>query len=437
MSIYFTSLACLSILALGCGSNNNGVEGNGTTGGTCSYGCGIGGAGYGGDGGVAGNGNSSLTGGKTIASADLLASLNKDACSGWSSELEPPTALLEFVVDVSGSMTDIPKNSTQNKWQITQAALSNAINTGLTDRTGVGMLFFPNMNTKPNHNTAPIDITNCVNTAAMVPAAPLGPVGSTQRSSIAQALTNAYVAGGTPTDDAYDYAYASGVIPAMQTYGYFNPFMVLITDGQPTISLGCEGTGQTAYPVDWHPIVNDIKTAFSNNPLVKTFIIGSPGSEAQSSTGADGRPWLSQAARTGGTQLTPDCLDTGPNYCHFDMTQSVDFAADLAQALQTIISSAVPCSFKLPAPSGGKQIDPTKLAVFYEENVVAGTPTQQWLIGQTSDPTCAGGTGDGWYGDPVTGVMTLCPVTCRTVQSDKFAKLNVVGGCKPPPIIYY
>src|ERR1700690_3490783 len=125
MSIYFTSLACLSVLAIGCGSNN-GVE-TSSSGGTCSYGCGIGGAGYGGDAGnVGGNGNSSLTGGKAVASADLLASLNKDACSGWSSELEPPAALLEFVVDVSGSMTDIPKNSTQTKWQITQAALSNA-----------------------------------------------------------------------------------------------------------------------------------------------------------------------------------------------------------------------------------------------------------------------------------------------------------------------
>jgi hypothetical protein len=437
MSIYFTSLACLGIFALGCGSNNNGVDTNGSAGGTCNFGCGIGGTGYGGDaGGDAGNGNSTLKGGKTVASADLLASLNKDACSGWSSELEPPTALLEFVVDVSGSMSDVPINSTQTKWQITEAALSNAIDTGLTDRTGVGILFFPNKNTSPNNNTTPIDITNCVNTSALIPAAPLGPQGSPQRAAIAQGLANAYVAGGTPTDDAYEYAYASGVVPAMQTYGYFNPFMVLITDGQPTISLGCEGTGQTAYPVDWHPIVNDIATAFNNSPLVKTFVIGSPGSEAQSSTGANGRPWLSQAARTGGTQITPNCVDTGPNYCHFDMTQSLDFAADLAQALQAIINSAVPCSFKLPPPTNGKEIDPTKLAVFYEENVVGGTATQEWLIGQTSDATCAGGTGDGWYIDPVSGVMTLCPITCRTVQSDKFAKLNVVGGCKPPAIIF-
>ncbi len=437
---YFSSLACLGIMAIGCASKNNGTDGNGSTGGTCTFGCAQnqGGAGNGIDGGNnAGSGNPNLKGGKTVATADILAAIADTACAGTSSELEVPPALLEFVVDVSGSMTDIPKGSTgQNKWQITQAALSNAINNGLPERTGVGMLFFPNMNTVPNHNTTPIDITNCVNTSALIPAAPLGAAGSTQRAAIASGLANASVAGGTPTDDAYEYAYASGVIPAMQTYGYFTPFMVLITDGQPTISLGCEGTGQTAYPVDWHPIVTDIATAFSNQPLVKTFIIGSPGSEAQSSTGADGRPWLSQAARAGGTQLTPDCVDTGLNFCHFDMTQSTDFATDLANALKSIIDSSIPCSVQIPPPSDGKTPDPAAINVVYQENVTGGTPTQQWLIGQTSDTTCGGGTADGWYLDPASGKIVLCPLTCRTVQSDKYAVLNVRQGCLTytPPI---
>jgi hypothetical protein len=381
--------------------------------------------------GIAGSGSGvTVAGGISILTPDLSAAITYSACASWSSELQVPPALLEFVVDVSGSMTDIPKGSTgQNKWQITQAALNNAINNGLPDNAGVGILFFPDMNTVPNHNTSPIDVTNCVNTSAMIPAAPLGAAGSTQRAAIASGLANAYVAGGTPTNDAYDYAYASGVIPAMQTYGYFTPNLVLITDGQPTIALGCEGTGQTAYPVDWHPLVSDVTTAFKNTPAVRTFVIGTPGSEAQSSTSADGRPWLSQAARTGGTQLTPDCVDTGPNYCHFDLTQSLDLATDLAAALKDIIGSSMPCSFQVSPPSG-IQIDSNALNLVYSENGVGGVPTRQWLLGQTKDLSCGAGTLDGWYVDLGNGKLVLCPKTCKTVQSDKYARLDLRGGCQ-------
>ena len=379
---------------------------------------------------VAGSsGSPNCMGGKTVAPSEILATIENAACAGTSLEIEVPPAFLEFVVDVSGSMNDLVAGSTQTKWQITQAALADAIGNSLPDNTGVGILFYPNMNTVPNYNTTPLNFTNCVNTSAMIPAAPLGPAGSQQRATIAQSLANVWVGGGAPMDDAYEYAYSYGIIPSMRQYGYFTPFMVLITDGQPTISLGCEGLGQTTSPVDWHPIVNDISAAFNNSPQVKTFIVGSPGSESQSSTGTDGRPWLSLAARTGGTPITPDCQDTGPNYCHFDMTQSVDFGSDLAAALSAIADSAIPCSVQIPPPSNGGTPDPNKISVIYEQNVVGGTPTQQWLIGQTCDITCAGGTSDGWYVDPSTSKIVLCPLTCKMVQSDSYAVVNVRQGC--------
>jgi hypothetical protein len=404
------NLACVSHLCVSSGAGGALAVGGGTsTGGIAS----VGGA----------------RGGKTIATPEVLAAITNAACTGTNGEVDLLPALLEFVVDVSGSMNTVVAGSTQSRWEITKAALASAISTGLPDNTGVGVLFFPNMNTIPNHNTTPVDITNCVNTSAMIPAAPLGVAGSSQRATIAQGLATAFVAGGAPTDDAYEYAYSSGFIPTMQMYGYFQPFIVLITDGQPTISLGCEGTGQTTSPVDWHPIVNDISAAFNNTPQVKTFIVGSPGSESQSSTGADGRPWLSLAARTGGTQITPDCVDTGPNYCHFDMSQSTDFAADLSAALSDIMRAAIPCSVVVPPPSNGAVPNPNAINVIYEQNVVGGMPTYQWLIGQTSDISCAGGSGDGWYVDPSTGKVVLCPVTCKTVQSDKYARLKVYQGC--------
>ncbi len=237
--------------------------------------------------GVGGAGGAlTVAGGISELTPALSAAITSAACASWSSEQAVMPALLEFVVDTSGSMMDIPSGSTVSKWAITQQVLSKTIDTELPDNTGVGMLFFPNMNTVPNHTTTPLPVSTCVNTSALIPAAPLGAAGSTQRAVIASGLANAYVSGGTPTDDAYEYGYASGVIPALQMYGNFTPFMVLITDGQPTISLGCEGTGQTAYPVDWHPLVSDISMAFQNAPTVRTFIVGSPGSEAQFNNGS-------------------------------------------------------------------------------------------------------------------------------------------------------
>jgi len=148
-------------------------------------------------------------------------------------------------------------------------------------------------------------------------------------------------------------------------------------------------------------------------------------------------PW---AARTGSTPLTPNCADTGPNYCHFDMSQSTNFAADLTTALKEIIREAIQCSVKIPPPITGGIPDPTKINVIYEENVnvTTGQPTQQWLIGQ-ADPSCQSGNNDGWYldpNDPSGETLVLCPATCKAVQADENAVLSVRQGCKsvPPPI---
>ncbi len=279
---HFTSLACLGILALSCSSKSGGADTAGNVGGGCTFDCATGGSsngnagsGNGGDGNGsnAGSGNGSgttnLVGGKTTATADILSQIESAACAGTSSELEVNPALLEFVVDVSGSMKDVQYNGTDgvsSKWQVTQAALSDAILNGLPDNTGVGILFFPNMYTTPNTYTTPIDVSNCVNTAAIIPVAPLGAASANtaQRAAIAQGLSSALPAGGTPTQDAYDYAYSS-VMTAVQpnAFSFMTPFMVLITDGQPTIAAGCEGTGAECSPVPTAPIIADIAAAFA------------------------------------------------------------------------------------------------------------------------------------------------------------------------------
>lgn len=439
------SLLVLSLLASNCGSSSDaqGVAagGSGYTVGRGGFGASVAaGANSGGDGSV----GTSLSGGISQLTDSLAAQIDAPSCAAWSSVLAVAPALLEFVIDVSGSMSDTnyAGSNGQSKWQVTRDALSSAINTGLPNNTGVGMLLFPNMNTTPNANLTPLAVDQCINASAMIAGAPLGSAGSAQRALIAEGLAGASAVGGTPTDDAYQLAYGSGVLPALQNYRYFTPFIVLLTDGQPTFLAQCEGTGLELYPVDWHPIVNDVGSALAGTlettltshavgaPVVKTFVIGAPGSDASSTTGSDCRPWLSQAATAGGTPRTPGCQNSGPNFCHYDMSQSTDFAADLATVLGDIVEAAIPCSFQIPAPSNRQPIDFTKLNVIYDENVVGGQPTQQWLIGQTTDTSCASGTGDGWFLDANQNIV-LCATTCEAVQADKYAQLEVRGGCQP------
>jgi len=252
----------------------------------------------------------------------------------------------------------------------------------------------------------------------MIPIDLLGAAGSAQRSALAAGLTGPNAAqanGGTPTDDAYEYELANDMnkclLPGKR-------FMVLITDGQPTFLKGCMGTGNTVDPVDYNPVIAAIKGAWDTSG-VKTFIIGSPGSEAQASTGADGRGWLSQAAQVGHTPLTPNCSDSGPNYCHFDMSQVPDFAAGFSSALAQIAGQVVSCSYSFPPPPPGQTLDLDKINVI----LTTGVP-EYLLIQRASSSTCT----TGWYLDDSNNVV-LCSDTCTKAKTDTAASLNLLFGC--------
>ena len=356
---------------------------------------------------VGGNGsidNITYDGGVAQLTSDQVTALKGSSCAGWSHEGENLPAILDFVVDVSGSMgLTAPTTNGQPKWDITKAALKTALD-GLPATTAVGMIFFPNMNTQRNTSGNPAPVTQCVNTRAMIPIALLGAAGSAQRTALTDGINAANAAGGTPTDDAYEYELANNMnqcqLPGQR-------FMVIITDGQPTFLKGCMGTGNTADPVDYTPIVNAIQGAWTTDG-VKTFIIGSPGSEAQASTGADGRGWLSHAATVGQTPLTPTCSDSGPNYCHFDMSQVPDFAAGFSDALAQIAGQVVSCSYTLPTPPANQSLDLTKI------NVILTTGTGEYLLIQrATSPTCT----TGWYLDSSSNVV-LCSDTCKTAKAD-------------------
>jgi len=294
-------------------------------------------------------------------------------------------------------------------------------------------LLWPNMPTIPNNDTQPYTEPGgpsaCVNTAAMVPLDKMGVVGSNHRAALAAALDAAAPVGGTPMADAYVYAVENnyGNNPDMPG----NKYAVLITDGQPTIQLGCMGTGEEKHPVDGQPVLDNIQ-AYYNTEFIKTFVIGSPGSESNSSTGADQRPWLSQAAQLGGTKATPDCTNNGPNYCHFDMSASADFATGFSAALTNITGQILDCKYTINSSALGanQTVDFDKVNVVYQVNGGDALSGNVKLVGKASDVSCP--EDNGWYFDPADAsgkTIQLCPMTCATVQQDAGAVIDIRGGC--------
>jgi hypothetical protein len=342
------------------------------------------------------------------------------ACSLW----EPPAipVALELAVDVSTSMNNQPPNSTsgQTKWELTRNALIAALD-HLPAAAQVGVSFFPNKTTPPNFSETPsADHSLCVDTSANLPITPLGAVTSQVRANIANGLNAITVPinAGTPTDD--EYAIALG---ALQAASPTDKYLLLITDGQPTFSLGCLGYGVSEYPVDPEPLIGHIGDAYAS-AQIKTLVIGSPGSEKVliADAGSDARPWLSTAATAGGTaDFQPGCSNTGPTFCHFDLTTAVDFGQALGTALQTIAQRITPCEYSITPPSG-VVIDPTLINVVY-----TGADSKSYAV--VTNQT-AGNCDVGWrFTDSSATKLELCGETCSYLESDPLARIGLLLGC--------
>ena len=363
----------------------------------------------------------SNTNGWTDITPEQRTAMIGTGCAGGSAEPEGAPSILEFVLDVSGTMNGTTGTTGgQTKWEVCADALRTAI-AALPDNIAVGFEFFPNMD-NGGAVTTPSDHTPCIDHSDDVDPAPLGPAGSAQRNALNAALDAVAPEpdGATPTQDALDYAYQV----LRQNTSQLSKYVVLVTDGQPTLARGCFGMAAPRNPDDTAPIIADIGNVLTQDGI-NTFIVGSPGSESNAGTGADVRDWLSAAARAGGT-ATAGCSDTGnPEFCHFDLTGAADFGTALAGALNTIGDWVVGCDYTLPATApSGDPIDPDKVNLIYTDG--AG---QSHLVLPNPDPSCD----RGWhYLDPPSYTQIhICGTTCDTIQGDAQASLDLVFGCMP------
>jgi hypothetical protein len=340
----------------------------------------------------------------TRLTPELRDQLMSSACSVWYGDGQSNSnVVLDFIVDVSNSMSSAAQNTApRSKWEVTRSALQDVIN-HLPQSTQLGLVLFPDRDTPPNESATVLEASTCVNAAGVVPIDRLGKSDSAQRQLIASRFMAATPQGGTPTEDALRLTLNTSVLPSISSESAgTQAYVVLITDGQPTISGGCRGLGNESTAVDYQPIIDLISKA-STEYDVRTFVIGAPGSERDISSGADIRYWLSHAAKAGQTPTTADCSDTGlPNFCHYDLSQVPDFTASFERVLQTITGLVLSCSFSIPpAATATKLVDPKALNVIYGVN---DEQNQELLIARTDD-SC---TGDGWYLDQTSNIVVLC-----------------------------
>jgi hypothetical protein len=347
--------------------------------------------------------------------------IRQDSCAANTARTEALPSVLELVVDTSGSMRQgAPGQLFQTKWDVTREALRSAINQ-LPASTGIGVMYFPEKSADASQQispgvwqTRPVDV--CLDLKNQVGIDLAGAVGSPHRARVLQSLdAPGRPNGGTPTHDAYKI----GVNTISQTTLPGNRFVVLITDGQPTYAEGCAGTGRQQDANDPRPIIDSARAAAQQG--VRTFVIGSPGSEEANAAGfPEARTWLSMMATAGGTAV-PNCSDNGPTFCHFDMTQQTDFSKALQDTLKLIVGTVVGCSYPIP-PSSSGTLDKEKVNVFFTPS--SGTPAV--ILKHTGTGPCL----DGWQYSADGNSVELCPNTCEIVRKDPSPQLDVIFGCK-------
>jgi hypothetical protein len=344
-----------------------------------------------------GSGNGAIFDGDDGAGPNAGAGFDSNqACVGQEAGTELAPTIVQLLVDTSLSMDERAPGSNRSKWVETRRVMLDAIEL-MPTTSSVGVVFYPDVE---------VGDDPCFDSQADVAVRSLGSAASQQRTRLREAFERESPRGSTPTHDAYRYALDE--LAAVDGVG--QRFLVLITDGVPTYALGCEGSGLQQDPADPAPLIPEAASALGRG--IKTFVIGSPGSE-------DARRSLSQMAQAGGSASEGCSNDGTPHYCHFDMTAEEDFAGALRDALASISGIALSCAYDIPEPPNGGTLDPSKVNVLFEPS-----GGEQELIPQSAQGTCS----DGWQYSSDQSQVLLCGSTCDRVSASS-GQLSLEFGC--------
>jgi hypothetical protein len=395
--------------------NRGGRGGNGGSGNTSARG---GTSGFGGTGVSGAAGGTSEPGG-----AGGEGGYDGETCAATTQEAKLTPANLLFVLDKSGSMNCNPPEGDEalnarcanfpiqedpnkpTKWQVTSAAFVDALD-ALSEQANIqgGLMLFP----VPERAAAGASSREEACWVDGVADVEVGALDASGRDDIGTVLEAVAPAGETPIVGAtiLGYKYLSEAIRAGDIEG--NHFVVLLTDGAET----CEpGLLQKLVDVD-------VPNARLWN--IRTFVIGAPGSERA-------RSLLSNIAFEGGTASSSSCIHGGsaPDVgdCHFDMTESSDFARDLALALQEISRTTVlACEYEIPENPDGGGVNLNEVNVTF----TPGSGRRERILKNDSGDCDSV---DGWQYSEDFAKIVLCGDVCERVQADPEGRVSIELGC--------
>lgn len=336
----------------------------------------------------------------TIADTGPRPDVPAPTCETVSAVAEPLPATLLFQVDTSRSMncraddrscvtgdpTPAPDDS---RWDVFEATLSAAL-PSLPDSASAGLMRFPGPGRACAEDVALVEISELATTRAAI-------------TSILAGVTPDGLS--TPTHDAVRFG-----IGRLSTLSADSRFLVLATDGDARVCQGCDaGCSFDALDRDTLAMIELARAAASDG--VGTFVIGVPGSQGF-------REELSRLATEAGTARSATCSDTGPEFCHYDLTDpTLDFAEALRAALAAIGDAVLSCTYDIP-PNPDGAFDPGQVNVRLTDDAGAERPVLR-------DATRA----DGWdYTDDGSQVVLHGPA-CDAAKAATGGRVDILFGC--------
>ncbi len=347
-----------------------------------------------------------------------------NACAQWNETPMGSQPILEFVIDASGSMGQDPANPSNpngpTKWEVFADTMPGVF-ASLPANFAVGVSYY---NKASRGNFIPNQ------------AVPIGILDAAQQTRIAQSIQNTTPGGYTPTYNAW-LAGRDALAAWQAPSGYENspPYIVLITDGVPTVTSNGSTIQNPITQAEYDAQLALIRQ--QQGDVLKTFVVGVVGSENPQDATYDPLYMLSQLAVIGKTAPagcvpksgTPAGTTVSPRgtYCHFDLSQANDFATALTASLGSIVQSVVSCDYAVPHAPAGKVIDPNQIVMVYSEG-----NGKYSLILQNTSSTCD----KGWqFTDGTNSQIRICGATCDLIQKNPDAALNLVFGCGVDQII--
>jgi len=367
---------------------------------------------------------------------------NPSTCTGGGAEPEggsPP--VMEFVIDATGSMHDDPANPAEpngpSKWDVFSQTMPGVF-ASLPANFALGVTYF----NRPS---------GCYTGRQAVP---IAPHTAAQQTLIANSIANTTPNGYTPTYNAWEFGLTqlqNWQPPA--AYATSPKYIVLITDGVPTVLHDSCTVENPISQAEYDAIINGGTGSAGGKAItgikadglaakVKTYVVGVVGSENPQNATYDPLYMLSQIAVAGGTATagcvpktgTPSGTTENPRgtYCHFDLSQASDFGAALSSTLGSIAQSVISCDYTVPAPSTGGQIDPNTAALVYND----GSGVYSLVLPNTTPGMTAANCDKGYiFTDAAYTQLHICSTTCKTLQQNPAASLEIRFGCTNGPLI--